>query len=62
MTAETIKIYNGGDPKIAEAVCQLETFIGDMENLELADDSTVYAPEAVAALNVLIERLNRSEL
>lgn len=56
--AEYIMIYTGGEKAIADAVCELETFIGDMENAELADGSTVYCPEAVLALNVLIGRLN----
>jgi hypothetical protein len=52
---ETIQNYSGEDPEIRKAAGVLEDFIGDMENAEFADDSTLDASDAVAALNVLIE-------
>ena len=55
---EIIKTYSGQDPALKDAFLALETFIGDMENAELADDSTIDASDAVHALNILIERLN----
>jgi hypothetical protein len=58
--SETIKPYCGGNPEIATAVTELEIFIGDMDNADLADDSTVDTSDAVKALNVLIDRLNGS--
>lgn len=54
----TIQNYEGNDPEISVAVTTLECFIGDMENAELADDSTVDASDAAWALNLLTGRLN----
>lgn len=53
-----IKAYNGQDPAIRDAIAKLEDFIGDVDNADLADDSTVDTLPAVDGLNILIERLN----
>ncbi len=56
----TIATYTGPDPAVKDAFLQIESFIGDMENAELTDGSTVYCEDVVEALNVLIARLNPS--
>ena len=53
-----IKNYTGPDVVVADACRDLEIFIGDMDNAELADDSTVDTSDPVRALNIIIDRLN----
>lgn len=56
---ETIKNYTGTDPAIRDAFLELEGVIGDMENADLADGSTFDCSDAVKAMNVLLDALNR---
>lgn len=53
-----IRNYSGPDREVAAAVTVLEIFIGDMDNAELADDSTVDTAAAAKALDLLIGKLN----
>lgn len=53
-----IRNYSGPDREVAVAVTELEVFIGDMDNAELADDSTVDVTGAAKALDLLISKLN----
>ena len=58
---ETIKTYQGNDAGASQCLVTLEGFIGDMDNAELADDSTVDTSDAVTAINGLIHSIERSE-
>lgn len=53
----TIADYRSLPPDIQAHVAEIEDFIGDMENADLADGSTVYAEDVTVALNGLIEAL-----
>jgi hypothetical protein len=53
----TIADYRSLSPEVQAHIAQIEDFIGDMENAELADGSTVYAEDVVVALNGLIAAL-----
>lgn len=59
--APTIKNYTGTSPTIKAAFLDLETFIGDMDNADLADDSTVDTYDVVRALNVIVDAINAAE-
>lgn len=61
MSQETIKTYQGSSIGASQCLVTLESFIGDMENAELADDSTVDASDAVTAINGLIWEIERRE-
>lgn len=58
---ETIKTYTGPDVGASQCLVTLESFIGDMDNAELADDSTVDTSDAVTAINGLVWSLERRE-
>ena len=58
---ETINIYKTGDIAASQCLVTLEAFIGDMDNAELADDSTVDVSEAVTAINGLICALDQRD-
>mgnify|MGYP001611600072 CR=1 FL=1 len=61
MSDETIKTYRGSSVGVSQCLVTLEGFIGDMENAELADDSTVDASDAVTAINALIWEMEKRE-
>ena len=58
---ETIKVYHGNDVGASQCLVTLEGFIGDMDNAELADDSTVDTSDAVTAINGLIWSLEQRD-
>lgn len=58
---ETIKVYETSDVGASQSLVTLEGFIGDMDNAELADDSTVDTSEAVIAINGLIHSLEQRD-
>lgn len=58
---ETIKTYAGSDVSVSQCLVTLESFIGDMDNAELADDSTIDTANAVTAINGLIWSMERRE-
>src|SRR5580765_812863 len=58
---ETIKTYKTSDIGASQSLVTLETFIGDMDNAELADNSSVDTSEAVIATNGLILSLEQRD-
>lgn len=58
---ETIKVYETSDIGASQSLVTLEGFIGDMDNAELADDSTVDTSDAVTAINGLIFALEQRD-
>ncbi len=61
MSQETIKTYQGSSIGASQCLVTLENFIGDMENADLSDGSTVDASDAVTAINGLIWEIERRE-
>lgn len=57
-----IKTYQGSDIGVSQCLVTLEGFVGDMDNAELADDSTVDTSDAVIAINGLIWSLEQREV
>lgn len=53
----TIADYRSLPPEVQAHIAQIEDFIGDMENADLADGSTVYAEDVTVALNGIIAAL-----
>jgi hypothetical protein len=61
LVADTIKTYQANDVGASQCLVTLEGFIGDMDNAELADDSTVDTSDAVTAINGLIWSLEQRD-
>lgn len=59
--SDIIKTYTGSDVGASQCLVTLEGFIGDMDNAELADDSTVDTSDAVTAINGLIWSLEQRD-
>jgi hypothetical protein len=59
--ADTIKTYQANDVGASQCLVTLEGFIGDMDNAELADDSTVDTSDAITAINGLIWSLEQRD-